>query len=147
QLEAIIALQGRLSSYEARQSLSHERATQYQMLSPRLQARIESEKAMSTTEYLGIVRQMRLAQQQATDLFREADVLLYPAADGEAELGLETGSPRFGGLWTMLHLPTLSLPIGSGPAGLPLGAQLIGPACDDLRLLAAAEFAERALRS
>ena len=146
-LEATIALQGRLSAYEARQSLTHERATHYQMLSPRLQARVESEKNMSTAEYLEIMRQVSAARQEATELFRDADALLYPAADGEAELGMETGSPRFGGLWTLLHLPALSLPIGSGPAGLPLGAQLIGSAADDLRLLAVAAFAERALRS
>ena len=146
ELEDAVSLQGRLSAYEARRSLAHERANHYDSLSPRLRARVESEKEMSTDEYQRIVREINLIRQRAASLFQDADVLLYPAADGEAEVGHETGSPRFGALWTMLHLPTLSLPIGHGPAGMPLGAQLIGPAADDRRLLAVAAFAERALQ-
>jgi Asp-tRNA(Asn)/Glu-tRNA(Gln) amidotransferase A subunit family amidase len=39
----------------------------------------------------------------------------------------------------------VTVPAGSGPNGLPLGAQLVGRPGDDARLLAAAAFLERAL--
>jgi len=142
-LEAAAALQARLSAFELRHSLAHERLLHRDRLSPRLQQRVEAEAGMSMAEYAGLRLSMQAAQRDAVRLFDDADVLLYPAADGEAEIGMETGSPRFGALWTFLHLPALSLPIGRGPAGLPLGAQLIGAPGRDLDLLAAAEFAER----
>ncbi|VCU68468.1 Glutamyl-tRNA(Gln) amidotransferase subunit A [Pigmentiphaga humi] len=141
-LEAAAAMQIRLSAFEARHSLAHERMRYPDRLSPRLRERVDLEAGMSMAEYADLRRSMQAAQRDAENLFDDADVLLYPAADGEAEVGMETGSPRFGALWTFLHLPALSIPIGRGPAGLPLGAQLIGAPGRDLELLAAARFAE-----
>lgn len=141
-LESAIALQTRLSSYEARQSLSFERAMHFSKLSPRLQARVEQERNTSAAQYLALLGAAQQARRVAADLFANVDVLIYPAADGEAEVGMETGSPRFGGLWTLLHLPSLSLPIGTGPAGMPLGVQLIGGPYADATLLGIAAFAE-----
>lgn len=141
-LEAAVALQARLSAFELRQSLAHERRWHRDRLSPRLRQRVEAEADLSMAGYAELRSSMRTAQREAASLFVDADVLLYPAADGEAEIGMETGSPRFGGLWTFLHLPALSMPMGRGPAGLPLGAQLVGAPGRDLDLLAAAAFAE-----
>jgi amidase len=87
-------------------------------------------------------RRAARARDQVAALFENVDALLYPAADGEAPLGLaDSGSPRFGALWTLLHLPCIAFPIGRGLAGMPLGAQLIGAYGDDRRLLAVADFA------
>jgi len=141
-LEAAVVLQARLSAFELRQSLAHERRWHHERLSPRLQQRVEAEADLSMAGYAELRSSMRAAQREAASLFDDADVLLYPAVDGEAEVGMETGSPRYGGLWTFLHLPALSLPMGRGPAGLPLGAQLIGAPGRDFELLAAAAFAE-----
>jgi len=44
--------------------------------------------------------------------------------------------------WTFLGVPAITLPIALGPVGLPLGAQLIGAAQHDERLLAVAEWVE-----
>jgi Asp-tRNA(Asn)/Glu-tRNA(Gln) amidotransferase A subunit family amidase len=38
-------------------------------------------------------------------------------------------------LWTLTGLPALSLPLFAGEGGLPLGAQLVGPAGRDGRLM------------
>jgi Asp-tRNA(Asn)/Glu-tRNA(Gln) amidotransferase A subunit family amidase len=68
-------------------------------------------------------------------LLEEYDAIVTPAAPGEAPLGLEaTGSPAFCSLWTLAGLPALSLPILQGPAGLPLGCQLVAGWGDDARL-------------
>ncbi|KAA0910412.1 hypothetical protein [Pusillimonas sp. ANT_WB101] len=65
------------------------------------------------------------------------DAVLYPAAAGEADEGLASaGDPRFGVLWTLLHLPSVLFPIDLGPKGLPLGLQMIGRYGQDTGLLA-----------
>ena len=68
------------------------------------------------------------------------DALLTPAANGEAPLGLaSTGDPIFNGLWTLLHAPCVTVPGLAGPAGLPVGLQLVAPRYRDMQLLAVAE--------
>lgn len=67
------------------------------------------------------------------------DVLIAPCVDGEAPEGLGyTGDPSFQSLWTLLHVPTLSLPTGTGPNGLPVGVQLVAERYADHKLLRAA---------
>ena len=74
------------------------------------------------------------------------DVLLTPAAPGEAPAGLGwTGDPSFNLLWTSLHAPCITLPAGQGPAGMPLGLQLVAPRGMDRALLAAAAWVADAL--
>ena len=70
------------------------------------------------------------------------DVLLTPAAFGEAPVGM----PAFAGvplyqIWTTLHVPAVSIPVFKGPAGMPIGAQLIGKRHDDRKLFACAQWA------
>jgi amidase len=55
------------------------------------------------------------------------DALLTPGALGEAPVGLgSTGDPAFDRIWTLLGTPCASLPLARGPAGLPVGVQLVG---------------------
>ena len=74
-------------------------------------------------------------------IFGRFDALITPAATGEAPEGLDsTGDPVFCSLWTFCGLPAISLPLLSGPKGLPLGVQLVGPHGDDARLLRTARW-------
>jgi len=72
-------------------------------------------------------------------------ILTLPAA-GEAPTRETTGDPRFCSRWTLVGAPAVTIPIGRGPSGLPLGLQLVGAPGDDRRLLSAAAWAEDALR-
>ena len=64
---------------------------------------------------------------------------------GEAP-GIEsTGEPIFGLMWTLLHLPCMTLTHGSGPAGLPLGLQVVAPHGRDTALFLNSEWVQRAL--
>ena len=71
--------------------------------------------------------------------FGEFDALLCPSTPGEPPEGTATGSPIFQVSWTLLGVPCLNLPVGIGPRGLPLGAQLIGRRFDDAQLMAIAK--------
>jgi amidase len=80
-------------------------------------------------------------------IFARADVLLTPSAPGEAPAGLaSTGDPAMNRIWTLLGVPSLSLPGATGPAGLPVGIQLVGAAGGDGALVAAAAVVEERLR-
>ena len=80
------------------------------------------------------------------DAMAPADVLLTPSAPGEAPAGLDwTGDPAFNSLWTALHVPCVTVPAGTGPAGLPLGIQIVGRFGDDALVLSAARWVQAAL--
>jgi amidase len=69
------------------------------------------------------------------------DAILTVPATGEAPGPETTGDPRFCSRWTFVGAPALVIPTGLGPAGLPLGLQLVGARGSDRRLLGAAAWA------
>jgi amidase len=78
--------------------------------------------------------------------FESYDVLLTPAAAGEAPVGLDsTGYTGFCTIWTSTHVPAITLPALRGPNGLPIGVQLIARRDRDRELFANATWIERAL--
>ena len=75
-----------------------------------------------------------------------AGILLAPAAPGEAPVGLNsTGNAVLNRLWSLLHVGVMSVPVGLGANGMPLGLQLVDPLPGAPNLFPAAAFAERAL--
>ncbi len=75
------------------------------------------------------------------DVIAGYDAILTPSAPGEAPEGLGwTGDPAFNSLWTLLHVPCVTVPVGTGPRGLPLGAQLVAGIGRDREALAWAEW-------
>ena len=80
------------------------------------------------------------------EIARRFDAVLTPSAPGEAPVGLaSTGDSIFNGLWTLLHVPCISLPGLTGPHGLPLGVQLVAPRYSDSRLLGVAALRREAV--
>ena len=69
-------------------------------------------------------------------LFESIDVILTPAAPGEAPEGLHTtGNHIFNGIWTVLHTPCIAMPCAKGPRGLPVGVQFVAPRFHDAALM------------
>jgi aspartyl-tRNA(Asn)/glutamyl-tRNA(Gln) amidotransferase subunit A len=56
----------------------------------------------------------------------QANALLFPAAPDVAPVGMKTGDPRFILPFTALGGPIVSIPVGTGAGGMPLGLMLIG---------------------
>jgi aspartyl-tRNA(Asn)/glutamyl-tRNA(Gln) amidotransferase subunit A len=65
--------------------------------------------------------------------------LLTPAAPGPAPGPETTGDAVFNAPWSFLGLPTVSIPIGRTPDGLPLAVQIIGEKFTEDALLRTAE--------
>jgi Asp-tRNA(Asn)/Glu-tRNA(Gln) amidotransferase A subunit family amidase len=88
----------------------------------------------------------RECRQIFSDVLGDCDVMLTPAATGEAPKGIEyTGDPIMNGVWSFLHTPCVSVNGGYGPNGLPLGMQVVGRLDDDARTLACAHWIHRHL--
>jgi Asp-tRNA(Asn)/Glu-tRNA(Gln) amidotransferase A subunit family amidase len=71
------------------------------------------------------------------------DAVLTLPAMGEAPGPETTGDPIFCTRWTLVGAPAVTIPIGKGPSGLPLGLQLVGAPGDDTRLFGASAWAEK----
>jgi len=131
---------------ESAQALAFELATAPEKLSPGLRARMLEARAAPATR----LTDGRAAFHAAQDAFAAAiagfDAVLTPAAPGEAPRGLDdTGDPVFNSLWTLLHTPAVSVPIGHGPHGLPLGAQIVTPLGQDAACLMWGEWVRQAV--
>lgn len=134
-----------LSAYEFYRALTHERTRHPELISASLTARIAAGGKVTRPQYEAAVALAVRYRARIADVFRAYDVLIAPSAPGEAP-GIEsTGEPIFGLMWTLLHLPCMTLPHGSGPAGLSLGLQVVAPHGRDTALFLNSEWVQRAL--
>ena len=81
-------------------------------------------------------------------LFERFDLILTASAPGEASddlTGIQKSS--FNRVWTMMHGPCITLPAFTGPNGLPVGVQLVGPVDADHRLIQLASWTWRAIEA
>ena len=71
------------------------------------------------------------------------DGVITPPALGEAPADLtQTGDPAFCTIWSLCGVPAVTIPTGRGPAGLPLGLQVVGPRFADDRVLSVARWCD-----
>jgi len=113
---------------------------------PGIRKLIEDGLAIQVTEYVKAL-QARLQQRAEIEpLLHQVDALLTPGVPGAAPRGLSsTGSPVMQAPWTIIGVPSISLPTGLSQDGLPLAIQLAGSPLAEDRLLAVARWCEQAL--
>ncbi len=70
------------------------------------------------------------AKQVLTQFFSDYDALLVPAARGAAPTPETTGDPVMNAPWTLLGVPSVTVPVRLSDEGLPLGVQLIAAGRD-----------------
>ncbi len=129
---------------EAAIALGYEYAHHKALCSPKLIEVIEAGNAITLERLQAAKDVITAARAAAKDLFDQVDVLLSPAAPGEAPKGLSaTGDPVFGRSWSALGTPGLTLPGAIGPNGLPIGVLLSGAYNQDRQFLAAALVLEQ----
>lgn len=128
-------------TYEARRMLAFERVNHWDRLSPALQEVMQRGGAASAADYAQALGVRAACRARFAEAFRDVDVLLTPAAPGEAPEGLSfTGSPDFNRIWTFVGAPCLTVPGLTGPKGLPVGVQVVAALGDDDKAVAAAEW-------
>ena len=131
-----------INNVERAQAAAWEWNTGRELLSRQLVECIESGLATSHVRYLDAIRLAERCRLQMDLAFQGIDALLTPSVSGEAPEGLgHTGDSTFQALWTLLHVPSLTLPTDKGPTGLPVGIQLVGPRFQDDKLLRIARWA------
>jgi Asp-tRNA(Asn)/Glu-tRNA(Gln) amidotransferase A subunit family amidase len=143
---ALIEAQNRVMTREATRAYARERTRYPHLISPSMTLALETGDKVSRAQYADARKRKRRALNDLAGVFERCDFLMAPSAKGEAPSGLGyTGDPLFNRFWTLLGVPCISLPFGTGPHDLPLAVQLIGPLRSDDRLIAWARWVERRL--
>lgn len=132
------AAQAVIATREAGVAFLPEYVNAYALLHDNLRAKVENRTGISDRMLLDAYALADVCRPQFDALFgRQLDVVLAPAAPGEAPEGLDTtGDAIFNTTWTLLHVPCIAVPAGRGAKQLPVGIQLIGPRLSEPRLLA-----------
>ena len=76
--------------------------------------------------YIDANRALEAARERFQAATAEFRALIFPTAPDVAPAGMKTGDPRFIVPFTALGGPIVSIPVGTGAQGLPLGLMLIG---------------------
>jgi amidase len=142
----LVAAQTAIMEAEVAHHLAPERQEHGDQLSAKLHTVLASGDQV-TAERLHAAHELaRRCRAQLPALFSNADVLLAPSVVGEAPVGIDaTGDPVFCRIWTLLGTPTVAVPGLRGPAGLPLGVQVVAPSGDDALAIGAAQWLARQL--
>jgi Asp-tRNA(Asn)/Glu-tRNA(Gln) amidotransferase A subunit family amidase len=131
---------------EAVQSFARERRRHARLFSPSLNLVMAEGDAVTRSQRADADRRANRGLQELSTAWKNFDLLLAPAARGEAPAGLgNTGDPVFNRSWTLLGTPCIALPFNTGPFGLPLSVQLVGPRGGDDELIAWARWVEQHL--
>jgi amidase len=137
-----------VSGYEFARCMAHERFAHADRLSRALlDGRVADGLVCDHAGWRAGLAVLAEHRRRLADRFGDLDLLITPSAPGEAPEGLDkTGPATFNAVWSALHVPAITLPLFRGPAGLPIGLQLVGAVGEDDRLIDAAETVFRTLR-
>ncbi|MCP5367045.1 MAG: amidase [Hyphomicrobiales bacterium] len=150
--DTLARTQAQIMAWEAARDLAHERLVHGDRVSGPLRDLFRDGLAIPAEVYDDACARRDAAVADLDRLFDGADLLLAPSATGAApRLEDGTGSPDMSRAWTLLGLPSLTVPLGPGPGGLPLGLplglQVAARPRRDRFLLDAAAWIESVLRA
>ena len=115
-------------------------------LGPLLRALLAEGRAVSDEAYAQARAHQDRFRRSAAEAVTGFDALITPATPAPAPPAAEgTGDPSFNSPWSYCGLPTVNLPCGTSPEGLPIAVQLVGRHGDDAELLSAAAWCQQRL--
>ena len=135
-----------IMNYEAARATAWEARAHRNLLSADFAGRMDRGMAIPHDQYHAALAQADVCREKFAAATADVDLLLTLSAIGEAPAGLaSTGDSLFNRIWTLLGVPCVHLPAGSGPQGLPLGVQVVGRRADDVATLHGARWIESVL--
>jgi amidase len=124
---------------EARASFLSEIRAQPELLHEDLSAMARNDKGITRAALIAAYDAAAQCRMAFDAIAANYDAVLAPSARGEAPVGTVTGDASVNGMWTLLHVPVISVPGFAGPNGLPVGLSLISPRYTDRHLLSVAK--------
>lgn len=109
-------------------------------LSSHIQNAMAKGDATLARDYLSALDWKSVLCSALDEIFERCDVIVCPAAPGEAPSPETTGDAIFNGVWTLTGHPALTIPVLTGSTGMPMGLQLIGRHGFEGRLLRTARW-------
>jgi Asp-tRNA(Asn)/Glu-tRNA(Gln) amidotransferase A subunit family amidase len=136
-----------ISSFEFARTFTWEIEHHWDAISETLRkGRLADGLGCSFERYVEMKRLAESCREKFDAIWRDYDVMLTAAAVDEAPVGANTfaGAPLYM-MSTVLHVPSISLPVLAGPNGMPIGLQILARRYDDRALFGWARWAYREL--
>jgi amidase len=139
QLEESMKRFGMITRYEGLRTTDEVVKRNLDQINPWSREGYEAGLKVTRAEFDAAVREAQSARAIIARVFQDYDVLITPAATGEApaDLAMIEGG-AFNSLWTHLYVPCVTIPAFAGPNGMPVGLQVVAAHGADEALLAAA---------
>lgn len=137
-----------IMSREASRALAYEINTSPNLVGAFMREFARLGAGWSASDYAQALGKAERLREIFSQLIDEETIVVTPSAPGSAPRDRNTtGSPVFNSMWTMLHAPCVTVPVGRDDNGMPVGVQLVAkPGCDRL-LLGGAAWLEACARS
>jgi len=142
EFENVATVHRAVSSFEFARNFTWEIDHHWEKISEKLRTgRLAHGLACTYEQYVearNAAERMRVLLPQS---FGDCDILLSAPALGEAPVGLEsTGDASPSAIWTITHVPQMTLPVFKGPNGLPVGLQIAARRNEDRKLFSIARW-------
>ena len=108
-------------------------------------ARVETTRTMGDMQLREAYDTAAQARIEFESKIANLDAVLVPSAPGIAPFGRDPGNAIFNRIWTMLHMPVLSMPWGRSENGMPIGISLVGRRFSDRAVLRVGRHLEKML--
>ena len=124
-----------ISNYEGKAALADDFRDHMDKMNPWM--RETGESAWTEDEYAQALAAADAARAALALVYRDVPVLLTPSTAGEAPADLVSPTmSSFNRMWTLMHGPTITLPVARGANNMPIGVQLAAGVGEDAALIA-----------
>jgi len=126
-----------ISSVESLRSMALEARDHFSTLNHWIKDSLTAAKQIDQAQFEKAQYHVVQCQQAMAEIFKGCDAIITPSTAGEAIPDVvSVSNSAFNRIWTLLHVPCMTIPAYQGPNGMPVGLQIVGPVGDDDRLLA-----------
>jgi len=123
-----------ISNYEGKAALANDFRDHMDKMNPWMRETGESN--WTADEYTQALGDAAAARSALAKVYEDFPVLLTPSTAGEAPADLVSPTmSSFNRMWTLMHGPTITLPVATGENGMPIGIQLAAGVGDDAALI------------